>query len=305
LNNQAVYTGEVRDAWFSATIPENTTFGIDNVYFPDNPVSLVGCTEQYQFCNGELCTPLGGNNMYRSKTLPNIDFNPLQVATFRMLVEFAGFMKISTLLQFLRNEFLLATQLVYGAMMVSTPLPANQWQLEMANLHNITLAGMQSHGLLHASPADMEIKPGSSIHDIVVPETTPENLRLCSNQKFRSTRYASFNLLGLVLVILLSFTIIVLNASLPMLVGWLQGRSEKGRHSRKAWVEDDVLQLQRIAFEGRGIGPWRGKDAQVPVLEECRSKFHRGGQYFDTGYAESTEQLKMGGYVGVREEVIL
>jgi hypothetical protein len=134
---------------------------------------------------------------------------------------------------------------------------------EMANLHNISMAGLQAAALAHAAPGHLLIKPGTDLQDFVVPETSPENLHLCRNQKFRSTRYESFSVLGLSLILSISFFIIVSSLYLPQLVGgW-----DSNRVWRKNWIEDDALHLQRKAFQGMGIQPWEGVTESVPLTK--------------------------------------
>lgn len=157
----------------------------------------------------------------------------------------------------------------------------------MANLHNISLAGLQAHGVLHAAPGNTEIRPGVNLHDFIDSETTAENLKLCNSQKFRSPKYTSISLLGLLMIILVCFTIVTLNTILPRLVKTLQGIwKEKGNVSKIAWIEDDVLQLQRIAMEARGVGPWseKSKTGNAPVLDSYALEFSRIA--FDRGLAE-------------------
>jgi hypothetical protein len=56
----------------------------------------------------------------------------------------------------------------------------------------------------------------------------------------------------------------------------------KSTIAAQAWDEDDILQLQRQALEGRGIGPWKTKSGQVPVTDQWDLKFKRDRVY--TGF---------------------
>lgn len=47
----------------------------------------------------------------------------------------------------------------------------------------------------------------------------------------------------------------------------------------QACDEDDILQLQRQALEGRGIGLWKTSGRQVPVTSQWDLKFKRDGAY--------------------------
>jgi hypothetical protein len=77
----------------------------------------------------------------------------------------------------------------------------------------------------------------------------------------------------LFLLILGGTFVVLVNVSLPHLMGWLQRRSEKGEAARLDWIGSEPLQLQRVAFEARGIGPWKCKDGGVPVTAKLGQRF--------------------------------
>ena len=280
-----MYTYPVEDTWFKATTKVDVGLGVGNLYFPDQPMTAIGCKEEFQFCNGEdRCSPMASSNAFWTG-VPNVGYNKLQIATWELVKSSLSFMRLTLILQFLKNELLLANQLTYGGLSLSSGLQPDHWRNEMANIYNVSLAGMQAHLVLHAAPGNSEIKPGVKLHDFIIPETSPEHLKLCENQKFRSAEYSSISLLGLLIVILSCFTIIGLNIIVPHVVKFLQGVwHEKGAASKRAWIEDDVLQLQRIALEARGLGPWKGKIQAVPVLDSYGTEFQRVN--FEGGYAE-------------------
>lgn len=225
---------------------------------------------------------MGMNEMFSK--MPNIGYNKLQVATWELVKGYAQLMRLTLVLQFLRNELLLASQQTFGSLSISSGVQPDQWRTEMANLFNISLAGFQAHGVLHAAPGNSEFRPGVKLHDFIIPETTPEQLKLCDNQKFRSPKYSSINLFGLIFVIVVCGTIGALNVIVPPLAKLFQGMHTSGIVARQAWIEDDVLQLQRIALEGKGMGPWKGRIGAVPVLESYGTEFRTAN--FEAGYAE-------------------
>jgi hypothetical protein len=57
--NKAVYKGKVDDALFNAQTPADDS---NQFYAPTNDFAILGCTEQYQFCDPKTdkCTPLSG-----------------------------------------------------------------------------------------------------------------------------------------------------------------------------------------------------------------------------------------------------
>lgn len=286
LSKNIAYSTEVEDIWFKASKKRNISAETTDFYFPDESFTALGCVELYQFCNAENCTPLGGIQQYLgfdsrialdSQNTREIAFSEQQLAVGTLMLTYLTFMRLGLVIDFLRHDVLLAKQYVYGSARVSSSLESGQWRTEMENLHNISLAGLQAHGVLHAAPGNAALKPGVSLHDYIVPETNYEQLRLCNNQIFRSTEYSSFSLLGLLVVCIVSGLLIVFNFTIPPLVQWVQRkwRIPRLQEARNAWIEDDVLQLQRAMLEGKGLGPWRGKDEAVPVMDGYGEVFSR------------------------------
>ncbi|KAH8649738.1 hypothetical protein BGZ60DRAFT_534617 [Tricladium varicosporioides] len=193
---------------------------------------------------------------------------------------YATFTTTKQIIRFIRNELLLASLLAYGSLRVSSPLPDAQWHIEMENLQNISMAGLQANALYHASPGAVPTNPDLNLLDFIVEDSSPSKRKLCSNQKFRSIGYSSFSILGISLIFLLSLTIILLNLGLPAFLGWIQEKVGRTKVGPKRWIEDDILQVQRMAFEGRNVGPWVGQRGGVPVTEEYGMKicWENGGE---------------------------
>lgn len=194
-------------------------------------------------------------------------------------------MRMNMVATFLKNEILLANKLIYGSFGISTMLPDTQWHLEVENFHNITMAGLQANMISHAAEPNFVIRPGLTLLDHINEETDPDSLELCRNQRVKVTRYSSFSMLGLLIIIVVSAIIIVTDIYLP----WLVARSSRSvrkktdpddmsERSLSAWDQDDVLQLQRQALELRGVGPWKKNGTgKVPVTEGWDVRFKRGG----------------------------
>jgi hypothetical protein len=96
-----------------------------------------------------------------------------------------------------------------------------------------------------------------------------DSAALCSKIKIRTTAYISYNALGLLIIIVGAVVIVVTNQTLSTMVAWIRGDDEKTRE----WVETGVMQLHRIAWEGRGVGPWDGKEDGMPKTMEGGLKF--------------------------------
>jgi hypothetical protein len=66
-------------------------------------------------------------------------------------------------------------------------------------------------------------------------------------------------------------------------------------HKGYEWVETEILQLQRLAVEGRSVGPWNGLASAAPVPVDRQ-------QIWSAGVTELGE--KVGGRTGTDREAI-
>jgi hypothetical protein len=96
----------------------------------------------------------------------------------------------------LEDYALLAKSQVWAEYKVSSALPDNQWQLEVENAFNISLALLQMISVINAAPPQVKITPNSTYNQYIIPPNNTETQTLCLRQKIRDTNVASFNLLG-------------------------------------------------------------------------------------------------------------
>jgi hypothetical protein len=273
LNRALLYTGQVADPWFTATlqIHEDEWGG---KWGSSLATTAVGCVEQYQFCNGDRCTPTSGIYNVNDKLVGAVGYSPAQMATFRLLWKSAWSLQMRYLLLFLGTDVLLANNKLYSSFdRLSPALPPNQWQIEMENIHNITMAMLQRIVVEHALPSNFGVSGSASTDSYVIPENDTESLRLCSHQRIKASGYSSFSVLELAVIILVGSFIILVNILLPGIVGWFQRKTGRGLRRRREWIESETLQLQRMLFEMRGIGPWEGNQDAVPVTANFGQKF--------------------------------
>ena len=94
-----------------------------------------------------------------------------------------------------------------------------------------------------------------------------------------STKYSSFNVLGISLILLLGGWIVVLDMTLEPLIAWYQKRRHRNlatrnpdchnnnlsMHAILEWSATSTLQLQRLAHEKAGYGKWDNCDDANPV----------------------------------------
>jgi hypothetical protein len=268
------------DLWMPAHTPLINHFEESNgsftSYAPDNPVSVLACLEQVQICNpsATLKLPGGGSMTARQCSLPNsfsnvtyTDFDYLFTSNKQKKIVGAliPLLQWSTFGQVMSSSRLLAESQVIP-ITSSLPLAPNQWILESKNLFTIGLATMQRMMI------DFINGPISPYSDYV-PKNQADNdtdlAWLCSNQIVRRNDYLNFSSLSLWLVVSIGLVVIVISLWLETFVEWAMG---KGRWKMSAWWAEGMLQLQRRAFEGRGIGGWHSSEwARVPVTQRGRT----------------------------------
>jgi hypothetical protein len=157
----------------------------------------------------------------------------------------------------------------------SSPLSDNQWQLEAEQIQNVALGMMQQLVLDYAAPPDYIVRPGIQSDSYIIPPDTDVGRKLCAQQKYRSSSHLSFNLFGIIFVLVMGSIIITISYSISPLVAASQLRSgsEKALYRRQEWQQDDVLHLLRAAFRGQDVGSWpEDSDAIVPVTIEFANK---------------------------------
>jgi hypothetical protein len=66
----------------------------------------------------------------------------------------------------------------------------------------------------------------------------------------------NFNLVAIILVLAIDGLIIGLGLTVDSCVGSCQQRWKKGVEREQQWLHDGTLQLQRLAYEGRGFDGW-------------------------------------------------
>lgn len=176
---------------------------------------------------------------------------------------------------------IVANRDVHGT--VQLPLPSNQWQIEVQAWHATVMTLLQQEILQWMIGPSNPILQQSVIHP-----TSPAEMTLCTRQRVRlgqagggSGGFANVSTFTLFLVVGLSTLIITTNLALDGLVsrGCCCFSSSRratrtiGRPKQRAWIRDDVLHLQRLAYvgqshDGKESGHvWVGADKDVPRVE--------------------------------------
>jgi hypothetical protein len=80
-----------------------------------------------------------------------------------------------------------------------------------------------------------------------------------------SSRYSSFSVLGVALILTVGGLILILEASLEPFLDWIQHKNSKHDYSRLEWKSNEVLQLHRQVHEANYSGTWSRATHTVPV----------------------------------------
>ena len=266
--NSVASTTPIDDPWYAThshplqftqsnpypdTAPGSSSNG--TLYFRDHPISVLGCAEQSQICNPNLpanrsCMSLS-NDQQVLRALGGLHMNDLQTAAAQTLVNASyqgGYLE--AVVNDLGNSALLARQ---SLNIVQSPLPSDQWTLEVESCTNIVLAEMQRTVLEYATgPSDLSLLP------FLVRPTTAAQKTLCSNQKARSGNVQNFSVLAVIIILVFGLMIICINLWLDTIIGNFQQLRIRWNHRRLAWKSNGFLQMQRMAHEECGYGDWEG-----------------------------------------------
>ena len=241
----------MNDPWFAASSPKTSSTGA--TYYttsPSSPVSVLGCTQQAQFCNPSTsnCSPLTG-------LLVDFDADALNMTSQQRAV----FDRLNTTITYGSGISAIATVLGPSVLLAdrfdvngySLPYPDDQWVQELSNWFQIILTNMQLQvSRFVGGPSN------PTAQRYIVPPTE-EDSWMCDAQIVQRQNYPSFSVLGLALLLVLGGIFILTSAILDLTTDILQDRQE-GRQRLKhlEWSLSGTLQLQRMAFEGRGHDKW-------------------------------------------------
>jgi hypothetical protein len=150
---------------------------------------------------------------------------------------------------------------------VQAALPSNQWQIEIEAWHATVLATIQQQFIGHATgPTD------PTAWQFILPPATNAESQICGAQRARiSQGFSNVSVLGLLIVMCVGGTIISISICIERVVALFGRRWEKLGEQHKHWIREDVLQLQRIAYEGQTRWEWERTDRVIPTLcSDCR-----------------------------------
>jgi hypothetical protein len=271
-----LYTGPSDDLWIpvhqNITQPfMNNGTNVTNSFpvqewAPDNPLSVLACVEQQQFCNpsflgGENCTEMLSPDDFLISgpgLMAEIGASDRQLLIASTIYTAAS---QSTFYNTVRNLDvpLLADRFAAGS--VSVPLPKNQWELEVQNWFQIGLNNVQRMVVNSATG------PPAQFPQYSFNQTKSLALEwMCGNQIIRREDFTSFSTLVIALIFSLGGAVIALSWFLENIVGWVRTKFNGDLWRQEKWWMDGTLQLQRAAFETSGLGGvWRVGMEDIPI----------------------------------------
>lgn len=290
LENMARYLAPVEDPFFRASSLVHQTgakaLGDPGVFiwYPDQAVSVLGCAEQYQFCNTTACSPFGerpddaaDNN--RTLALADAFFPGIQQrAIFYIFLKALWYTYLPQAILMTGSNVLLAQDsVIAGGTSASVGLPADQWRSEVVHFAAVALAALQRVPVLFAAPPAVPVNtlrngsvPASAF---ARPAAADRGGSLCGSVRVLDPRFASFSVAGVATLLALGATVTLANAlCVPGAVFALRRRLRLGgRFAERAWREGGLLRLQRTAFDAHGVRPWEvDGEGDVPTTMDER-----------------------------------
>ena len=287
--NDVMFVEPSDDSWYSAHMrlkANSTGYSANNnisIYLRDDPVRVLGCTSQVQWCNPNLepnssCTPLTGafpaqalaEGLWQTQNQKALShwvttLTRYSIADLSLIARHLGVSSLTSRYKLLQN--------------LQGPLVTNQWQLEMEHWFSIVLADLQRAVVESATrPIDANLTQW-----LYRPKTPKERLPyrsqvsslprfLCNDllilrlaQKIRNDSFTSFSTIGLVVLLTIGGLIIGISYTMESLVVWIQRRKNIGIYKRLEWTTNETLQLQRLAHEELGFGTWTRTEEDHPI----------------------------------------
>lgn len=291
--NSIEYASPVDDPWFSAH--RNLSY---NTWASDSYQQALGCTDQYQICNPNTgqCYPLDG--FHSEKPRPQIGLNEYQNQTAAIIMDMEAQISGPDVIEVLVQDALLASRLQQFVSGISSPLPDHQWMLEVSWWFAITLAHLQQAIVEYATgPSPEHLLNGQAVplHVKGDPNSTVTRA-ICNSQMIQSTgEYQNFSVLGLCCILVIGGTIMFVSLYIESLVGFVQRKLRMGQEGRSRWMADSYFQVQRMMYEGRGYGKWKGHMDTVPVYlgDDLQFSIELEDGRFELVKGKATEEMDM------------
>lgn len=299
------YRNRIPDPFFKATESSKT----NNVSFDgeitemqvfrpreSDLVTGIGCIDQYQICNPILpdnCTPLASAADV-SKMAADLNLNPIQNATALVLNHYlqeSGIYNTASS----QGESALKAHATSYSIQNDVVQVGNEtelkWQNEVDYWFAASLASLQINfvqtvggdesGNQFKHPGDKQKNkqkdnPGKQQRkqarkeNFVTLDENSSQEAICASQLIHiMDGYQNFSLIGVILILLLSITLVILSLYIHVIGGKIQQILFGNPLSRVSWTSDGYLQIQRMAYEGAGYEGWKQcATDDVPILRD-------------------------------------
>ncbi|KAF4304011.1 hypothetical protein GTA08_BOTSDO07955 [Botryosphaeria dothidea] len=237
--NRVLFAENTTDEWYKASRPAYNISRISTeatlqVYLQDEVASPLACAHQEQFCNPNLpknqrCAPLIGaagvdaqinaEKLFPESAWPRFEW------IYRALVYRA--FRAPKIVKTLGSRVLSSKYALFNS--VQGPIPDNQWQLDVENWHNATLALLQD-AFVSTARGDHDPRWSQWFYD----PPDEESKKLCKSQKIRSNAYVSFNVFGLFFIFCLGGLIMLVSITVaPIKMSVRLWRKDNNRRAQK------------------------------------------------------------------------
>ncbi|KAK4445305.1 hypothetical protein QBC34DRAFT_307051 [Podospora aff. communis PSN243] len=270
-----IFSQPVLDPWYKATTPYSKRLhqlsslaGNISIFMQDEPGSPLACAEQNQLCwpgssGNNKCTPLMSfNDLVDIKYLSGLfdDEEQRHHVEWMLNTTIAKALQAFHPIAVMGNQALTARTSITGGH--QAPLPNNQWQREVQHWHSSAIAHLQRQFVEAVTgPRDPRLETTFRFAN------SPTEKQLCSNQKVLVSDYVSFSIFGLSAILAGGALLIAFSWALEPLARWLRARKGSCPYSLLEWTINGAFQLQRLAYEGHGIGTWSRTTDAVPVTQ--------------------------------------
>lgn len=246
LSNSALYPAPITDPWFNAQVPviESGKVGPYILYAAQQPVSVLGCTDQTEICNPAIrgsknCTSLPPGFLAHTiaSLSAELQLNSRQAGVLSRFYE-AIHNGVDIMAEIGNDGGLLASAMTNY--WLSAELPPDQWILELQHWFAIFLTSIQLGVVEYVTGLD-----NPSYNHWLTPPSREEEW-MCTNQIVQRNDYASFSVLGLAFILCSGGLAMLVNVSLSTVWPRLWYRSALDQYRKEQWKSTELLELQRI-----------------------------------------------------------
>jgi hypothetical protein len=224
--------------------------------------------DQYEYClpvqsghRKRICTQASGSqDRGFERLLPSA--NQRQLATLQLL----GAATAYTGLVNPANNGVLNSSAAYGANDWLSGLPPDQWAFDIQSMEAVVLAELQVFVAMHAQGYQENDGDQSFVRRPAFHERGED--WLCHSQKVvKLSGFANINVFGFSFI--MATTLLLVSFDYGVIRTCVHYHTRIGRYlpNIRFWIEDDLFQLQRAAYDAKGLGLWSRLDKDVPIVE--------------------------------------